>query len=55
MSNIFEPFFSTTPDGMGLGLMISFSAVQVHGGTLRLAPSCYGTGVEFQITLSNGV
>lgn len=52
---VFEPFFSTKPDGMGLGLMISYSIVEVHGGTLQLAPSSYGVGAKFQITIPYGV
>lgn len=49
MQHIFEPFFSTKPDGMGLGLSISRSIVNEHGGTLRAESS--PTGTVFRLAL----
>jgi signal transduction histidine kinase len=45
--HIFEPFFSTKPAGMGIGLTICQSIVVSHGGSLRaLANKPYGTIFE---------
>jgi PAS domain S-box-containing protein len=47
---IFEAFNSTKPDGMGLGLAISKTIVEAHGGTL-VADNRPGGGAVFRFTL----
>ena len=47
---VFDAFHSTKPDGLGLGLSISRSIVEGHGGRLW-AVSNDGPGATFQFTL----
>src|SRR6266404_3594266 len=50
MKDIFSPFYTTKPHGLGLGLSISRSIIEAHGGRLRAKPND-GPGVTFQFTL----
>jgi two-component system sensor histidine kinase HydH len=51
LSNIFEPFYSTRPEGMGLGLYISKKIVEdEHGGRLEVE-SQVGKGSAFSVWL----
>ncbi len=52
-SRLFEPFHSTKPEGLGMGLAISRSIVEAHGGRLRLVPS-QGAGATFEALLPAG-
>ena len=48
--HIFDSFFTTKPEGMGMGLPISRSIVEAHGGQLKLVP-LPRQGATFQFTL----
>jgi signal transduction histidine kinase len=48
--SIFEPFVTTKPDGLGLGLAISRTILEAHGGKLW-AESNNTSGARFQFTL----
>jgi signal transduction histidine kinase len=48
--HIFDPFYSTKGTGLGVGLSISRSIVEAHGGYLSFAPN-EGGGCIFRFTL----
>jgi signal transduction histidine kinase len=47
---VFEPFVTTKPDGLGVGLAISRSIAERHGGHLR-ATSPPGGGLVMTLSL----
>jgi signal transduction histidine kinase len=48
--HIFDPFVTTKPDGMGLGLSIARTVIEAHGGSLSASPAPSG-GTVFQFTI----
>jgi C4-dicarboxylate-specific signal transduction histidine kinase len=50
LERVFEPFYTRKAEGMGLGLWISRSIVEVHGGRLEAVPGA-GEGTTLRFTL----
>ena len=50
MQRIFEPFYTTKSEGLGMGLSISRSIVEAHGGKLWVE-TADGAGTTFHFTL----
>lgn len=50
LKNIFNPFFTTKPQGTGLGLAVTHKIIQEHGGKVKVE-SAEGCGTAFRIYL----
>ena len=50
IDRVFDAFYTTKGDGMGLGLTISRSIIEAHGGRLWVTPNA-PRGATFQLTV----
>ena len=50
LPHIFEPFFSTKPEGSGIGLALVYRVLEEHGGSIEVR-SRVGEGTTFVLTL----
>jgi C4-dicarboxylate-specific signal transduction histidine kinase len=50
LSRLFSPWFTTKPDGVGLGLSVCRSVIEAHGGLLSYSDASHG-GALFHFTL----
>ena len=53
LDTIFKPFYTSKPHGLGLGLSISRSIVELHGGRIW-AENNTDRGATFYVTLPIG-
>jgi signal transduction histidine kinase len=55
VNRIFEPFFTTKPKGIGMGLSISYSIIESHGGQLSLESGSQGALFQFTLPANGAV
>lgn len=45
-ANVFVPFYTTKPQGSGIGLVLSRQIVEAHGGTINVANRARAPGLR---------
>jgi signal transduction histidine kinase len=53
-ANLFVPFYSTRPEGTGIGLVLCRQIAEAHGGSITLENRRDGGGCEARIALPLG-
>ena len=49
--HVFNPFYTTKPSGTGLGLALSWSIIERHGGVIRVDNVTDDGGARFDVIL----
>ena len=53
LNRLFDAFYTTKPDGMGIGLAVSRTIIESHGGRLRVLPNVpKGAVFQFQLPIN---
>ncbi len=50
-SNVFTPFYTTKPNGSGVGLVLSRQIAEAHGGTIEISNRTEGRGCVVRVAL----
>ena len=50
-AQLFRPFFTTKPEGSGVGLVVAKRIMEAHGGALVNAAPRHGTGANMEMRL----
>ncbi len=50
-ANVFTPFYTTKPNGSGVGLVLSRQIAEAHGGTIEISNRSTGRGCLVKVVL----